>query len=563
MPEFIPLHSAIHFKCAFDISAPDVPNIMTHLRRTFRRWCNEKVNSNDPVLLRTWFFKGNSPDYDPAQYVIGDFQLRTISAPGVEPDEPSCWALEMIHYDLEERARRWSVEITLRRMDDGFVRFTTLTKHWMMHNYIGAYPPPPAVSAPAYVRQLIGDRNLTCRKGSEVLKGHPIIVSQENCRSAYNDLISNERQAPVVVMACDEQSQRVLVSPVRVVASVIGNANVYVLPNLDVVDEMNYYLGDLHRCEQGAVRVYQPKVSRLDPVNARQHRYLAANTIVQQGEDNTLQYLANGIARNGSTFRRSDYTSFNDIVSERRKHAIKRLAAESQGRTDEVAMLLEANEKLASDAALWEAAATQYESENASLGSENASLRSRVEEANRVRHRIKDLESQAGGVRQMTTLPTTLSEILTTVARQFPDRIEIAENAIATANQYAKECAGYWGRPEQLSIAWELVHGVAVTLHDLVFLDKSKKLEVDFGLRFSSFELALTEGKKTNESPRFRKLRRVFHGGREIDITKHIKYGNIEPRVLRLYFAISHESKRLIVGHFGGHLENYSARKSG
>ena len=495
--------------------------------------------------------------------MIDNFHVRTIAAPGAEPDEPSCWALEMIHHDLEERARRWSVEITLRQMDDGAVRFTTLVQHWMMHNYIGAYPPPPAVSAPAYVRQLIGDPHLTCRKGSVVFKSHPIIVSQEDCRSAYDELISIERQAPVVLMAFDEQSQRVLVSPVRVVESVIGNANVYVLLNVDVVGEMNYYLGDLHRCEQGAVRVFQPQVSRLDPVNARQHRYLSANTIVQQGEDNILQYLANGIARNGSTFRRSDLTSYNDIVSERRKYAIKRLAIESQGKTDEVSMLLEENGKLASDAALWEAAATQYESENAALKTDNATLRHRVDDTDRVRHRIKDLEGQAEGVKEMTTLPTSLSEVLTTVAKHFPERIEISDNAIVTARRYAKECGGFWVRPEHLSIAWELVHGVAMTLYDLIFVDKSKNLEVDFGMRFSSFELALTEGKKTNENPKLMKLRRIFHGGHEFDITKHVKYGNIEPRVLRLYFAISHETERLIVGHFGGHLENYSARQVG
>lgn len=561
MPEFIPLHSHIHHKSAFDVMSATVPKLMTHVRHTVRTWCINKLGSNDPILLRPWFFRGNNPSFDPAQYVIGESQLRTITAPGVEPDEPSCWGLEMIHYDLEERARHWSVEITLRRMEDGVVRFTTLTKHWMRHNYIGAYPPPPAVSAPAYVRQLIGDRHLTCSKGNAVLKSYPIDVSPENCRAVYDELMSNDRQSPVVFIACEEQGQGLLVNPVRVAASLVGNANVYVLLNKDVVHEMNYYLGDLQRCEFGFVRVYQPHVNRLDPVNARQNRYFSASTILRQGEDDILEYLANGISRNGATFRPSDFRSFSDIVSERRKHAIKRLAAEGQGRTDEVLMLLEENEKLASDAALWEAAATQYESENASLGSENASLRSRVDGVDRAWHRVKDLETQTGGLKQMTTLPTSLSDILITVAEQIPDRIEISDNAIATAEQYAKKCGGFWGRPEQLSIAWAMVHGVAVPLYDLVFVDKSKNLEVDFGLRFSLFALALTEGKQTNKSARLTKLRRIIHGGRELDITKHVKYGILNPKVLRLHFAIDHEAERLIVGHFGGHLENYTTRK--
>ena len=166
-------------------------------------------------------------------------------------------------------------------------------------------------------------------------------------------------------------------------------------------------------------------------------------------------------------------------------------------------------------------------------------------------------------MKHLTTLPSSLPEILTTVAKLFPNRIEIADNAIATATDYADEHDGFWGRPEQLAIAWEMAFGVATKLHDLIFVDESNNLEDDFGQSFSTFELALSEGKQTKKDARLMALRKIPYAGEEIDITMHIKYGNKKPKMLRLHFAIKRETRKLIVGHFGDHMENYSTRKQG
>ena len=47
----------------------------------------------------------------------------------------------------------------------------------------------------------------------------------------------------------------------------------------------------------------------------------------------------------------------------------------------------------------------------------------------------------------------------------------------------------------------------------------------------------------------------------EMVSAESIKYGNKKPKMLRLHFAIKRETKKLIVGHFGDHMENYSTRK--
>lgn len=561
MPEIIPINSNVHFKAAFDIRCDGITSPMTYLRQKVRAWCIGRVATNDQILHRAWFYIGNNPKTESAQYYINDHQIRTVSAPSVEPDSPTCWALEVIHPDSDERARRWSVEITLRKNEDGSTRFTTVVRNWMMANYIGEYPPPPLPSAPSYVRAIIDDRALHCSKGDARLGSQPIVVTNAMAQSVFDALISKDRYVPFVFMAHHPPSGGMLISTQRLASLLIGNANVYILPSEAVVEEMNYYLGSELSCSPGTVRVYLPQLDKNDADDSRRHRYLSATFIAQHSEETVIRFLTNGLSRNGATFKMADLISFNDILSERRKHAIKTLAATSEGKAEEASVVWQENEALATDLATWQSLAGQYESENTELKREVASLRYRVEDAARVRHQIEDLESQLQGLSGLTTLPRTLADVLHAVESLFPTRIDIADNALSTARDYANDQGVFWGRPEGLAVAWEMAFGVATRLYELVFEHQSNRLEQEFGESFSTFELALSEGKQTKKDAKLMALRKLQHDDIEFDITPHIKFGNRKPKLLRLHFAIHREAKKVVIGHFGDHLDNYTTKK--
>jgi hypothetical protein len=558
MPEFIPLHANVHFKCAFDIVGRNPATIMTHLRKIVREWCLSKAGRNSEELHRAWFYMGNNPRVDPHQFVIGDFRIRTAAAPSDNPDEPSCPAFEMIHLDHEEIARRWSVEITLRRNEDATIRFTTVVHNWMIQNYIGEYPIPPAASAPRYVRTLLTDRSLTCTKGDAPLKANVINITNTNCRDVYEQLLSASRQLPFVFVS--HSAEGVVERIDNLAATLIGNANVFLLQSESVVDEMNYHLGDALRCESGSIRVYQPRVDKSDPANPRLHRFLSSSHILQHGYDGILRFLTNGLARNGSSFRPNDLNSITDIFTERRRHAIKKLALQTQSKSNEAEMVWEEFEKVSRDAAEWESTAGQYAAENDEIKKELSALKSRVDEADRVRNRIRELESQINAVQNLSTFPTSLADILITISHLFPTRVEIASDALESAEEYVDLHDGYWRKTDQLAIAWEMVFGVATKLYDLFFVHEPKNLEEEFD-QASKFSLAMSEGKQTKKNAELMSLRKIVHKGKELDITPHIKYGNRLPKLLRLHFAVNREDKVLIVGHFGEHLENSTSRK--
>src|SRR5208337_161331 len=144
------------------------------------------------------------------------------------------------------------------------------------------------------------------------------------------------------------------------------------------------------------------------------------------------------------------------------------------------------------------------------------------------------LESQVESIKKTSSLPTGLSEILKVVSALFPIRVQVMSEAFTSADAYAEEYGGYWSKQEQLAIAWEMVFGLATKFYDIVFVEDSTRLEEAFGEAFSSFELAMSEGKQTKKDSRLMALRQRVHKGREIAISPHIKYGMSKPKILRL-----------------------------
>ena len=251
MPEYIPGNATVHYKCAFDVSSEKVESLMTHLRKKLRAWCIEKVGTNDQKLHRQWFYLGSNKDIGQSHYYFDEFQVRTAAAPGKNADNPSCWAMELIHPDQELSARNWSVEVTLRAQEDGTIRFTTVNKHWLMPYYIGEYPEFPVPSTPRYVRSLLTDRQIRCSQGGIVLKDLPTTVTVANARKHFDLLKHEDRQVPFVLIAADEVTGDPLVDSSKMCNIVAGNANIYVLQAGGATEEMNYYLTDGFDCRPG------------------------------------------------------------------------------------------------------------------------------------------------------------------------------------------------------------------------------------------------------------------------------------------------------------------------
>jgi hypothetical protein len=574
VPEYIPVHATVHYKCAFDITSDKVDSLMTHLRKKLRTWCIEKVGANDQKLHRQWFYLGSNKDFGQSHYYFDDFQIRTAAAPGRNVDNPSCWAMELIHPDSELSARHWSVEVTLREQEDGSIRFTTVNKHWLMPFYIGEYPEFPAPSTPRYVRTLLGDRQIRCSRNQMPLKELPSTVTIANARRTFDLLRREDRQVPCVLISASTDSGIPLVDPSHLARVVAGNANVYFLESGGATDEMNYYLTDGFQCTPGMLRVYLPGLDLSDRGTARYQRFFTPAQINELGSMAVVRHVANGLSRNGKSLRLSDFSCVTDVFTERRRLAIRKLAKGKFDASNERDLVWDDNELLTRQLAESEQMAKEYSEDNERLKAELHKYRHLAAQSGALRLEVDAQKASKSAISNFRSLPKSVDEVLQQICLLYPDRLVATEEAIQSAIEISSKWGHHWSKLEQLSDVWEMLMSLAEDLYTLIFIDEVSGFPEAFNAQ-SPFEFAMTEGKNTKKNDRLMNLRKIHFEGEELDITPHLKSPGDPMKALRIHVAIQRstkpskskttndeldQKKRLIIGHCGKHLENASSR---
>jgi len=162
-------------------------------------------------------------------------------------------------------------------------------------------------------------------------------------------------------------------------------------------------------------------------------------------------------------------------------------------------------------------------------------------------HRLESIAELIG------TLPDTVVSVVELIEKLFPTRVRFTARAKESAARASLADSG---------IAWRCLHSIATNLHGLFF--DGDMSGGDIGTLFreaTGFEMSLTEGTSTKADKKLMTLRRDLYEGQEIDITPHIKWGNKEPKLLRIHFCVDTDNRRIVIGHCGDHMDTSSTRK--
>jgi hypothetical protein len=205
------------------------------------------------------------------------------------------------------------------------------------------------------------------------------------------------------------------------------------------------------------------------------------------------------------------------------------------------------------------------ERENARIESESKALREDiqpklVELPDIVDLRLKcySLESKLQALETIRVdieeLPEDLTGVMKLIERLYPDRILFSPTALksATIARINQVSSG-------VGIAWKILRAMALQLHDL-----HREGAADISRRFqdcSGFELARGEGPATRQDSELMRTRMIEHDGVSIDTSAHIKYGQRQPKLLRVYYGFCGECSRLVIGHCGDHLTTAGTRR--
>ena len=324
---------------------------------------------------------------------------------------------------------------------------------------------------------------------------------------------------------------------------------------------MEYLLPRPFRCPNGTVRIYAPGVELANNWTSSRHRFFTSQDIDEQGCDEVAGQLVRALTRTGVwSGLQSSIMSIDDIDARMRERRLNEL------RTGGAQSLMQQKEWL-----------ELFGAENEALVKEKRQLSSRLEAAetqSRERDdKVARLEYEIGEARTLASRATTqagaerraLEAVLglekwpqtpVAVARLTEaisgGRLVFTEGAIKSLTK-----SDFIKCDEACSVIWRCLRSMTTELFDLVMKDLSAQQVADeFGSR-TIFELTWTEGKQTKRDRRLMAKRTIKYGGRQLDITPHVKWGSEPPRLLRIHFFVDREQKSLVIGHCGDHLDTY------
>lgn len=545
--EFIPVNASMHYKCALDIYCSD-NNGLTTIRRIIRSWCLSKTRSfSNEEIHSAWFFRG-----DQYQHRIGSYLFRVaINVGNSTLENPSNWALEIIHSDSSNKNRKWAIEITLSKQDDSLIRFVTTIKHWMVEGYIGTIPDTPLLSVPKYVQSLIEAKDLICRKGDEIVNSAPKIIGIGGGRSLYERICSSNRFIPIITVSAYTDTYLAFAEELQ--SKILGNGNVYLLENDRVLNELNYFLGDDFACYRGSLRIYMPKI-RLDrKTDSFRHRYYSERQLLEENLDSISSEIVVGLSRNARTFTLNEMASISDVISASRKSRIQELFAnQPEDRSEELSLLWEEMDSLNKKLSETEQLNLMYSEESDELRQENQNLRWKSSQIDILRDENNELRNKLKAYESLKNLPECLPDVVEIIASSYPSKLHFTDNAIKSAKEYQ------YGK-DVYKQAWCILHHMGSTLHKIIFEDRPGDIEAAFKNE-SGFELAMTEGKQTKRDSSLMKLRKINYQGEEIDITPHVKDGSKPPNMIRIHFYPDMENQLIVIGHCGEHLDNFTTK---
>ena len=489
---------------------------------------------------------------------------------------PRLWACRYEHPDRAEQARRWRIDIGLECMDNGSLRVGIQVAYSLDDAHLGAPPAPPAPSVPEAVTYVMQSDLWAVRLGSLRLSATPHVVQTGEVKQLWDALKDPRRGGPVVVVSADYREQYPLALP-ELAKELAGVAEVYGLA-YNEQDEQRHVMLDDYQCYPGAVRIYDQRVDITKGSDKYRHRYFTNYQVRQAGADQIKRWIVRSLVRQATlahpeaifapadieraeraerlvqfgrqvdelrsassqtTTYYQNYSALLDRQQAELKEIIGNLEQRNQALQDEV--LAEAIQK---EAAQEEFERLQYE------------LRSgySTTEITRLREENARLNASLVSVNSLRTLPENMRETAELAGSLWGSKIAFTPKALDSAEDAA--C-------REQDALWTGLYHLAHTLWPLYFEEdlSQNAIKDAFGSTAAPWRLARGEGKMTHKDAKFARSRTDDFEGKGIYFETHISYGNQPPRLLRIHFDRDDTTRRIIIGHCGDHLDNYSSQK--
>lgn len=382
-------------------------------------------------------------------------------------------------------------------------------------------------------------------------------------------LTADDRNCPIVLISEEYKTSKFLLDPRKLARLLTGAAVVYAPEAGYNYKELEWMISRGFRCWNGMVRIYQPGVDFQNQQDALRHRYFPREKIEELGPDRVSDIIVRAVSRRRA-FDRNAVTTIYDVDSRRRAAKLEMLRMDSGEASpdelreqvelleDEVSRLVDVNEDLRKESAYAFEEGQRLETQYAEIQDELRTTRYKAESfetsSEELRERLAILQRRTSALDALETLPDSVFSAAKLIEKIHADKIVFLDEAYESAKE-----AGINNSASDLAKVWRALWAVSTTLHQLLFDPDEKSILKAFQSQ-TSFDLSMAAGAQTKKDSKLMALRKRNYKGREVDISPHVGFGNKPPRLLRIYFYADHGDQKIVVGHCGDHLDNFTTK---
>ncbi|MBQ4594537.1 MAG: hypothetical protein IJA81_07880 [Akkermansia sp.] len=475
--------------------------------------------------------------------------VRCVSAHEGEKKQIEAWGIRYIERPKRNSALQWETNIGLRRIDQD-----TLMLHIEVSNEVSPDSPlisgdenKPKPTIPNFVRDLILEGRHTVYLANaespsrlNVQSGCLEVKSSTETKDLFTQLVDSPlRRYPIIVAYGDYKAEN---AANYLHDKLLGKVFVVYLRNTPEVKKAVDESENKHRIPFNRIRVFYPVRSRVfnQPIQCDSVVRFNEQTGKWEGTSLALDVIGKLL----SVFKLESRHSVKTIDEVQHLVEIERMRVEKTATSQkEFDDFVEDYEKLEKDYKEYVVIADE---EIQKKDKYISTLEGRIE--------AKDMEIQRA-LSICTTIantgyPSNLKELLLFFNTMFSGRLIIHDEALDSAEEFESD--------RDLPKAWSLLSALSTTLYEMKFIEKN--LEKGAFKQRTGIDLAMTEGRTTKRTGTLAKIRELDYKGKTVKIFPHLKSGT-DNNCLRLYFAFIDEEKKILVGHFGSHLDNATTRK--
>lgn len=558
------LSATMFYKAKFDLTAknPDECDLLWKLVMNIRGWITGKLNRYGHVIveadIKRWTaFKMGGKLYD----LENTNRFFAESLHHVSQEEPTniswaCMIVEKPEPTAGYAPRSWTTEIGFQTTGRGKAEVSYMVTYSDAPGFIGPCLDMPSITVPNVIRKLLSDQALVCTIGNNVLTATPQRLRVGDYPKLEKVLFDPQRELPVLYISpkrcsMDEDNAQLLVSPQKVAETVVGNALVFFADELDFSKEMRYLGNSNYNCTGGAIRIYFPHIDVKDGADHHRHRFISAKDIEENGEEYVLQILRRALAQNvhfyESMFRLENCKRLQDADLHRAK--IEAIRQKSEGAVDEAMReFLSESDRRQRAEQLAQDCQKQLDDKNRDIYKLNMQL----ETLKDITERYSQLQSAVQKTRSMKEFPDTPTKIAQYFEAVYPERIAFTARAYRSLKECTTKC----------DVLWEAFYYISTDLYDLIQKNPAEAYR-EFKNK-TGWDCSRGEGAMTRKDSKLMRQYVDEYQGQEIDIEPHIKSGikDSDPSSVRIYFAYDPTvSSKILIGHCGKHLDNYTTRK--